>query len=469
VRRLRRPHSQAWLAGRVGCDPTLVTKVERADAWPSESFSRRLDEVLDTGGTFSALWKLLERERDQQARREAEHRGAGREVASLRVLGDTEREADEEPVIVLALDGRYDLMRRRDFMRAAGAAAVAPLAETLLGPPLVITAHEASAAAAEAHQLTAVAEPLALTPAELAWLDQQVAELDALWHAVPLATLFHRARALRREIARFLAGGSEAPHLALLAGTVSLHLAEALLDAGHYDAAWEHTEAGIAHARAAGHAELLCALAAERSRIRGWQGRHDEALRIAQDGEAFVRDGSAAAVKLYEKLAQAAALVGDLRETLRGLRAGEHARETVPASTTPGYLWPTSEAFWAMGSGGTLARIGELGAAEQHAARAVELYQARGGSRPSLNLTFAWLALARAQQDPDAAASIGGQAIEAYLAQPRRSQTIVSYAGEVLAKLVPYPEVPEVRDFQERYRALVRDGVPGAATGGPCG
>jgi tetratricopeptide (TPR) repeat protein len=387
-------------------------------------------------------------------------------------LGDTEREADEEPVIVLALDGRYDLMHRRDFMRTAGAVAAAPLAG-LAATPFKISDHEAAAATAEARQLAVAAEPLDLTPGDLAWLDQQVAALDELWRTVPLPTLFHRARALRQEIIRYLPGRHteiEGLRLADLAGIVSAHLADMMLDLGYYDAAWTHTDVSMVHARAAGDRELLCVLAGERSRILLWQGRYDEAKREAQQGETFVRRGSAAAVRLYQKLAETAARAGDLHETRRALRLGAQAREIAATPTVTAYLCPISEAFWTMGSAGTLISIGEPGAAEEHARRAIELYESRpAGQRSPVNLMFASISLALTQRDPDAAARIGSSAIERYLAQPRRSQLVAQDAGELLAKLVPYPEVPEVRDFQERYRALVRDGVPGAATGGPCG
>jgi len=113
-----------------------------------------------------------------------------------------------------------------------------------------------------------------------------------------------------------------------------------------------------------------------------------------------------------------------------------------------------------MGAAYSLVVLGDLPAAQRHAQHAVSRYEAQGTS--SVDLTFARLGLAKAQPDPAAAAEIGTAAIEAYLAQHRRSQLIVVAARQLDARLPD--SVPEVEDFRERLHALeasTRHVVPG--------
>jgi transcriptional regulator with XRE-family HTH domain len=314
----------------------------------------------------------------------------------------------------------------------------------------LVSDDEVATAVTEAHTLTTVMQPTPLTASTLDALEHQVLDLDAAWPQLPLSEVFRRARTLRNEVTAGLAGHPthrEQLRLVLLGGMLHAHLTEALLDLGHFTAAWAQTAAGLVLAKAADAAELQVVLHSQRSRIRYWQGSYDVAVVEAQAGAANVRPGSLAAVKLFDKLALAASRTGDTAAARHALHACERARD---AANGANYLAPTSEEFCSMGAAYSLVVLGDLPAAQAHAQHAITRYEARGSS--PVNLTFARLGLAKAQPDPAAAAQIGVVAIEAYLGQPRRSQMIVVAARQLDAQL--RDGVPEVQDFRERLHAL---------------
>jgi hypothetical protein len=325
---------------------------------------------------------------------------------------------------------------------------------------LQVSDDEVAAAVTEARKLTAVMTTVPVTAITLAELDHDVYKLDAAWRHMPLPDVFRRARALRNKVTVYLNDqptGRQRLELIALGGTLHAHLAEALLDLGYFTAAWSQTTAGLILAKAADASELRVALHSQRSRIRYWQGIYDVAVSEAQAGAASVQPGSSAAVKLFDKLALAASRMGDAKQARRALHACEDARD---AATGTSYLMPIGEEFCSMGAAYSLVVLGDLPAAQRHAQHAVSRYEAQGTS--SVDLTFARLGLAKAQPDPAAAAEIGTAAIEAYLAQHRRSQLIVVAARQLDARLPD--SVPEVEDFRERLHALeasTRHVVPG--------
>jgi hypothetical protein len=319
---------------------------------------------------------------------------------------------------------------------------------------------EIAAAIAEARRLAPFMATVPLTALTLEELDRDVHELDAAWRRMPLPEIFRRARVLRNKVTACLNDDpteGQQLQLLVLGGTLHAHLVEALLDLGYFTAAWSQTTAGLALAKAADASELRVLLHSQRSRIRYWQGIYDVAVSEAQTGAASVRPGSPAAVKLFDKLALAASRMGDTKQARRALHACEDARD---AATGTSYLTPIGEEFCSMGAAYSLVVLGDLPAAQRHAQYAVSQYEARGTS--SVNLMFARLGLAKAQPDPAAAAEIGTSAIEAYLAQHRRSQMIVVAARQLDAGL---PDcVPEVEEFRERLHALevsTRQLIPG--------
>jgi transcriptional regulator with XRE-family HTH domain len=404
LREGRGPTTQETLARRMGVSTRTVMRAERGDKPPTAAFIN--------------LW-LATAEVDDELR------------STIRDLFRTAR-----------LEARQHAIDTQGFQAdpALGVHASTPL----------VTDDEVTAAVTEAHTLTTALRPAPVTASTLDALEHAVHNLDTGWSRSPLPEVFRRARTLRNEVTACLGGRStDRQHLRLvtLGGMLHAHLTEALLDLGHFTAAWSQTAAGLVLAKAADAAELQVVLHSQRSRIRYWQGSYDVAVLEARAGAAKVRPGSLAAVKLFDKLALAASRTGDTTAARGALHAGEAARD---AANGTNYLAPTSEEFCSMGAAYSLVVLGDLPAAQAHAQHAITRYEARGSS--PVNLTFARLGLAKAQPDPAAAAQLGIVTIEAYLRQPRRSQMIVVAARQLDARL--RDGLPEVEDFRERLHTL---------------
>jgi transcriptional regulator with XRE-family HTH domain len=401
-----------------------------------------------------------------------EGRGAMTQEALARKMGVSTRtvlraeRADKPPTAAfvnlwLATVDVDDELRRtvRDLFRIAclelgqhtvGRSGRADPASSAHASTQLVSDDEVTAAVTEAHSLSLTMQPMPVTESTLDALERAVHDLDAAWSLQPLPEVFRRARRLRNEVTACLRGrltSRQALGLMSLGGTLHAHLTEALLDLGHFTAAWSQTAAGLLLARTAESTELQVLLHSQRSRIRYWQGSYDVAVVEARAGADKVRPGSLAAVKLFDKLALAAGRSGDAKAARHALQAVADAQDS---ATGANYLAPTSEEFCSMGATYTLVVLDDLPAAQAHAQHAIMRYEARGSS--PVNLTFARLGLAKAQPDPAAAAEIGAVTIEAYLGQPRRSQMIVVAARQLDARL--RDGLPEVDDFRERLHAL---------------
>lgn len=437
--RIHLGRSQDVIGRHMDCTRQHLSAFENGHALPIPDTWRRWLEAVDAamvaGEGSNPAWidELLQRAKRLYAQ------ASGAVVGSLEV---------EDPGV------------RRDTFLKLSAAATAAAAGGLVSTDDQVGDSEITQAVAEARASAAALAPVATTTATLDKLDRAVRALDTVWVNQPLPQVFRRARSLRNQITTFLDGRMtqhDRLHLITLGAIVHAHLADALLDLGYFTAAWSQTSTGLRMARVVNAGECQVILHSQRSRIRYWQGNYDVALTEAQAGEACARPGSAAAVKLYDKLAIAASRTGDAPEARRALHAGQAARD---AAGTASYLAPTGEAFCAMSAAGTLEVLGDLAAARRQAEHAIRHYTARGST--SVNLTFAQIALAKAQPDPAAAALLGAQAIEAYLAGPRRSQTIVVTTRQLDAML---PDgLAEVEDFRDRLHVLeasTRHVIPG--------
>lgn len=117
LRRLRRQcgMSQAKLGLCVMHSGSTVSKVEKAERWPSQEFAQRSDEVLCAGGILVDLWLRVQKERSaeesapENGERESERKpnaGGGGRGAEFALLGE-----------MLTVPDRQ---RRCDLLRLAG-------------------------------------------------------------------------------------------------------------------------------------------------------------------------------------------------------------------------------------------------------------------------------------------------------------------------------------------------------------
>jgi transcriptional regulator with XRE-family HTH domain len=71
--RLARGLSQRALAERVIYSAEIVSKVERAERWPSWDFAQRCDAALQAGGVLATLWPAVQAVQMASDRRRQQH------------------------------------------------------------------------------------------------------------------------------------------------------------------------------------------------------------------------------------------------------------------------------------------------------------------------------------------------------------------------------------------------------------
>jgi transcriptional regulator with XRE-family HTH domain len=126
--RIARQLSQVALGQRTHDSGALISKIEKAERFPSRALVQRLDSALDTGGALERLWPQLEHER---ATRE-DH--SDTPVTGVCDLGLSWPATPAATVEVLAELWRMDLNRRSVLASAAwvAAACAGPIREWLL-------------------------------------------------------------------------------------------------------------------------------------------------------------------------------------------------------------------------------------------------------------------------------------------------------------------------------------------------
>ena len=286
LRRLRilQGLTQADLGRRTGYDGSYVGATERGAVRPSRTLIERCDHTLQAGGALVTLWSL-----------------ADREWGTRTPPGPQPPAADQGP----ADPGPAD--------PAAGLPADAVV---------------------EAMELARQAETSELGEEAMAGLERAVERLRRAAAAGPPEELIPAVRARRRYAGRLLQGPrtlGRHRRLLVAAGWLSLLLARLFFDAGDREAAEADRDTALRLACQADHAELA-ALAVEL--LASWalgDGRFDDALTLARNGQDLAPPASMAAVQLALDEAQALASLGRREEA-----AGAHHLAALTSAMLPG-------------------------------------------------------------------------------------------------------------------------------------
>ncbi|WP_045876820.1 hypothetical protein [Pseudofrankia sp. DC12] len=340
---------------------------------------------------------------------------------------------------------------RRQFHRIAGAAIGALLIEG---------------------QILEVSGMLAASPVQLALdraehiLSQALGAHEIIPPAHILAQTARLHRGLER-LARRRMPDSQWRRLRLLAGRVAVLRADAAFKQGNVTAARVLTAQGYAAGLTAGDGPL-CGSAREVGAVTEfYDGRPDEALRLARDGQRHVGAGPVRA-RLVCQEARALAALGDV---LGAAKALDHAYDLADQISPDrwGRPGPSFDEFnpveVAYNATTALCLLGRPRTAEQHAELALPKLDAMDapGFRSVIRLDLS-LALARAGRlELERVCHLASEAIQ--ISWGRTVSSVSSRADQLLEATRMHGEVPEVRDLA----ALVREWQRSAAAQRPAG
>jgi hypothetical protein len=359
------------------------------------------------------------------------------------------KETKTTPSPPATFDGAHDpgggTSDRRQFHRIAGAVIGALLIEG---------------------QILEVSGMLAASPVQLALdraehvLTQALSAHEIIPPAHILAQTARLHRGLER-LARRRMPDSQWRRLRLLAGRVAVLRADAAFKQGNVTAARVLTAQGYDAGIAAGDGPL-CGSAREVGAVAEfYDGRPDEALRLARDGQRHVSDGPVRA-RLVCQEARALAALGDVSGAAKALDHAYDLADQIPPDRW-GRPGPSFDEFnpveVAYNATTALCLLGRPRTAEEHAELALpKLDQMDApGFRSVIRLDLS-LALARAGRlELERVCQLASEAIQ--ISWGRTVSSVSSRADQLLAATRVHSEVPEVRDLA----ALVRDWQRSAA------
>jgi len=319
-------------------------------------------------------------------------------------------------------------------------------------------------------QTLEVSDMLAGSPVHLALdrAEQLLAQALGAHEVIPpghvLAQTARLHRGLERLARRRMADG-QWRRLRVLAGRVSVLRADAAFKQGNVAGARSLTAQGYAAGVAAGDGQL-CGSAREVGAVTEfYDGRPDEALRLARDGQRHVADGPVRA-RLVCQEARALASLGDVQGAARALDNAYDLADEIPPDRW-GRPGPSFDEFnpveVAYNATTALCLLGRPRAAEEHAELALPKLDRMDapGFRSVIRLDLS-LALARSGRlEIERACSLASEAI--HISWGRTVASVSGRADQVLAATRPHSEVPEVRDLA----GLVREWQRSAASQQP--
>ncbi|WP_238439023.1 hypothetical protein, partial [Frankia nepalensis] len=318
-------------------------------------------------------------------------------------------------------------------------------------------------------QIMEVSGMLAASPVQLALDRAERVLFQALGaHEVipPTQILAQTARLHRglERLARRRMADSQWKRLRVLAGRVAVLRADAAFKQGDVAAARVLTAQGYTAGLAAGDG-ALCGSAREVGAVTEfYDGRPDEALRLARDGQRHVTAGPVRA-RLVCQEARALAGLGDVQGAARALDHAYDLADEIPPDRW-GRPGPSFDEFHPVevsyNATTALCLLGRPRAAEEHAELALPKLDGMDapGFRSVIRLDLA-LALARAGRlELERACSLAGEAIN--ISWGRTVASVSGRADQLLAATRPHGEVPEVRELA----ALVREWQRSAAQQG---
>ena len=334
--------SQARLGTVVSYSGDLISKVEKAERWPSSGLAEACDAALGTGGALGRMWPTVEAQRRQELeaaeRRQAQADsptvgggpvgrvvlradGEGHLWASLgwQLLDSGTLEATQDRQVGACLAPLSGVAYRQghgsvpDRARAEGQAGV----RAVVGREVVMATHEGSEHAGGA-------ERREIGEATLEQLHGEVVRLSREFVTGAPFPLFRQMRGVRARIFAALERRlwpRDETELYFLLGCLSDLMAVAADDLGYPQAADELLHAGWAYAVAIDHRPLMARLRSVLAYTALWHDRPRQARDLAVSGLDYLADGQDAA-QLHLIHARAAARLGD--DTARGAIIAAH-------------------------------------------------------------------------------------------------------------------------------------------------
>jgi transcriptional regulator with XRE-family HTH domain/tetratricopeptide (TPR) repeat protein len=463
VRRLRaaRGLSLDALAKLVHCSSSHLSEVENGKKLPSVVLIQNLDRVLEIAGEdglverfWGAVAEQTVERHDRQARRRATERRLALPSASVELqptgpVPDTDTASGASSAsATLQVEPRARGREVKSANRRAAIKAITVMGGVgaLGGRHLLIDAGDAAVAA---YRKRAHVDPMTLEE-----LDQDVERFALECLGVPHAELFPQVCDDWQQVERFLDARQrlkDRAHLTLLGGQLTYFLARLSFNMGDYAAARRHAVLAWQYAEDVEQPVLCASVRTLQGTIAFYAGQHEKALDLLRAARAY--DSPYNRSRIAANMARAYAVLGDRSRAEQALAAME--RHLVDLPPQPGDSpYTTATAMSALAT--TLACLGEGGAAEPYARRAVALHYAPGvrdtlfEDRGNATLNLAASLVLRRQPEPEEAARLCIEAI--VVPEVQRTETVRKRAMELFRLLGPWRTVPAVKAFADRLR-----------------
>ena len=466
VRRLRATQGLSLdaLAKLVHCSSSHLSEVENGRKLPSVGLIQSLDRVLETAGEdglVERFWgavaeQTVERHDRQARRRQATEKRAAPPSGSVELqptglVPDADAASGASsasatlPVVEPGARGReVNSANRRTAIKAI----------TVMGGVGALGGRHALVDAADA-AVAAYRKRARVDPMTLEVLDQDVERFALECLGVSHAELFPQVCDDWQQVERFLdarQGLKDRAHLTLLGGQLTYFLARLSFNMGDYAAARRHAVLAWQYAEDVGQPVLCASVRTLQGTIAFYAGQHQKALDLLRAARAY--DTPYNRSRIDANTARAYAVLGDRPRAERALAAME--RHLVDLPPQPGDSpYTTATAMSALAT--TLACLGEGGAAEPYARRAVALHSAPGvrdtlfEDRGNATLNLAASLVLRRQPEPEEAARLCIEAIA--VPEVQRTETIRKRAVELYGLLGHWRTKPAVKDFADRLRS----------------
>ena len=449
------------LAKLVHCSSSHLSEVENGKKLPSVGLIQNLDRVLETAGEdglverfWGAVAEQTVERHDRQARRRATERrvalpSASAELQPTGPVPDTDTASGASSAsATLQVEPRA---RGREVKRANRRTAIKAITVmggvgALGGRHLLIDAGDAAVAA---YRKRAHVDPMTLEE-----LDQDVERFALECLGVPHAELFPQVCDDWQQVERFLdtrQSLKDRAHLTLLGGQLTYFLARLSFNMGDYAAARRHAVLAWQYAEDVEQPVLCASVRTLQGTIAFYAGRHEKALDLLRAARAY--DSPYNRSRIAANMARAYAVLGDRSRAEQALAAME--RHLVDLPPQPGDSpYTTATAMSALAT--TLACLGEGGAAEPYARRAVALHCPPGVTdtlfedRANATLNLAASLVLRRQPEPEEAVRLCIEAIA--VPEVQRTETVRKRAVELYGLLGRWRTNPAVKDFADRLR-----------------
>jgi transcriptional regulator with XRE-family HTH domain/tetratricopeptide (TPR) repeat protein len=465
VRRLRaaRGLSLDALAKLVGCSSSHLSEVENGRKLPSVGLIQSLDRVLDTAGEdglVERFWgavaeQTVERHDRQARRRQATEKRAAPPSGSVELQptglvpdADAASGASSASATLPVVEPQA---RGREVKSANRRTAIKAI--TVMGGVGALGGRHALVDAADA-AVAAYRKRARVDPMTLEELDQDVERFALECLGVSHAELFPQVCDDWQQVERFLdarQGLKDRAHLTLLGGQLTYFLARLSFNMGDYPAARRHAVLAWQYAEDVGQPVLCASVRTLQGTIAFYAGQHQKALDLLRAARAY--DTPYNRSRIAANTARAYAVLGNRLSAEQALAAME--RHLVDLPPQPGDSpYTTATAMSALAT--TLACLGEGGAGEPYARRAVALHSAPGvrdalfEDRGNATLNLAASLVLRRQPEPEEAARLCIEAIA--VPEFQRTETVRKRAVELRRLLGHWRTNPAVKDFADRLR-----------------